>query len=271
MFVLFNGSIIPDHELKISIYDRGFQYGDGIFETMFATNGRIRNMANHLDRLKRGCKALEMTSPDTDVLEELLEKLLLKNRLEEGRLKLLVWRKAGGAYQPTSHDANVLAYAVGDTWNPFKSADKAGICMSARKQVDRLSPYKTMSALCYVKAALEMQERGLDEIILLNQAGHLCEGHNSNLFWYSEGTFFTPADDTGLVQGTMRKSILRYLKDANIPVTCPAVYPNELDTADVIFTANASGITYIHSLDSLQVSNSDLDKVTKILTPLLQP
>jgi branched-chain amino acid aminotransferase/4-amino-4-deoxychorismate lyase len=245
MFLVYNGTLITETSFTLSTNDRAFQYGDGFFETIRYEQQRLQNWPDHTDRIQEGLSALHLTFPDSvsiDTLPQLIDQLLTANQLQlqTARIKVQIWRQPGGLYTPTTHQANVLISArLGQPFT-LSQRTKVGIFDAVRLSSSPVSGIKTLNALPYVLAGLAKLENQSDDMILLDQSGHLAECIASNLFWFSGNQLITPSLATGCINGITRRRLLRAFPDAQEGLFTS----DDLVSADAVFAANVAGLQF---------------------------
>lgn len=246
LFINFNGEIVPADTKLITVDNRAFRYGDGLFESMRMTKGQLKFADLHADRLQRGMKALkieEYSQIDAWFLKEKAGDLSMRNKSKNGRLRLTVYRDAGGLYTPSQ---NKMGYCL-----EFQPLDENRYLLNTRgllvdiftelyKPCNYLSNIKTCNSLVYVMAGLYKTQNKFDEVFLLNQNGYLCEAGSSNVFVWYKNNLYTPSLSEGCVEGVMRQVIIDLAKKLNIPVTEAQINPEILYEADEVFLTNAS-------------------------------
>ncbi len=246
----YNGTYLFENDFTIGLNDRAFQYGDGLFETLAVRNGSIKFLSAHFDRLKMGCKAIDLILPDfftKEYLEILIFELIHKNNLQGNcRIKLMVWRKEGGLYTPDYNDINFLIKAH-DLSFDYEYSIKSWRCYHQFRLSETLiSPYKTLNALPYVLASNYKKQHKLDEVVLLDQEGNVAEASASNLFWIQDNDLFTPSLKTGCKKGIIRAQIKKIASDYGYAWN--EVLLNDITTlqnADAIFVANVCSVGVI--------------------------
>lgn len=257
--LLYNGALQESAALPLP--NRGLAFGDGFFETLIFTDGRLRLAPDHHARMQRAAAALYLTLPGplatTEALETTLARLAQANELPAARLRLQLWRAGGGRYTPTTDAAEWLAtaesFAADDS--PVSTADFAQDTQSIHSP---LSFCKGPQAWLYVRAACERQQRGLDEIILCDAAGHVAEAGAAAIFWLKNDVLFTPALETGCVAGVRRAQVLRAARAAGVACREGLFGREELLAADAAFTANVAAVRVIQRLGSMDFSESRL-------------
>lgn len=263
--VFLNDRLVPEEKAVVSVFDRGFLYGDGLFETMRVENGLPLHWQKHMDRLKRGAEFLKLQLRHSE--EQLLafaKELIAKNEMPQAVLRLTLSRGVGlrgyspvGATSPTLvmtlHPATVIDPENPRCWNCVTSTT-----VRLSKQ-DPLSQFKTANKLPQVLARAEAEAANADEALLLNTDGDLAEGTSSNLFWISKGVVHTPSLSCGVLPGITRSLVLERCVKAGIPVNEVCDAPKALFEADGVFmTLSTLGLVEVGSLDGKPLKRSPL-------------
>lgn len=256
MTVYLNGAFLPDTQASVPVSDRGFLYGDALFETVRAYDGRLFLWDAHMDRLLQGAQALRLRLPETPgQLHAAAAELLRRNQLSNAVLRLTVSRGSGprgysirGAHNPTvvitSHPAPPLTDAIPPAWNLHTARHRlpAG---------DPVARFKTASKLLHVLARAEAEEAGADEALLLNTDGHLAETSAANLFWIHENTILTPHLDAGGLAGVTRAFVIDLIRTAGWPLHETLAPPTALLNASGAFiTVSTLGVVPVASIDN---------------------
>ncbi|MGZ3768007.1 MAG: aminotransferase class IV, partial [Mucilaginibacter sp.] len=252
LFINFNGELLPAESRLLTIANRAFNYGDGLFESMRLMKGQLKFADLHSDRLQRGMKALKIdgySQMDTWFLKEKVEQLAARNKIKHGRLRLTVYRESEGLYSPTQ---NKMGYCLElqPLDEPRYFLNDKGLIMDIftdlAKPTNYLSNIKTCSSLVYVLAGIFKAQNKLDDTFLLNQNGFLCETGSSNVFVWYKSHLYTPALSEGCVEGVMRQVVIKLAKQADIPFTEAQINPDILYEADEVFVTNATkGIQWV--------------------------
>lgn len=258
----FNNQEIDFEDLNLSFDDRGFRYGDGLFETMAVFDHRVRFLKEHYERMKKGAEMLRCNLDvlPFDNLERICSNLLMAQKTGEyWKMKLFVWRKGNGLYQPFSSEINYLVFVEPTPAPAFRTIENIDFSRKAINLYTPYSPLKTMSALKYVIAGLEVEEKKLDEIIIQDHEGNVSESLYSNIFMKKNNIYFTPPVSTGCVEGVMRNCLMETLKTQNFQISEKPFTVDDLMKAESVFLTNALGVKHI-----LKIRNSSFTADTMI-------
>lgn len=252
VYINFNGEILPADSVLLTIANRAFRYGDGLFESMRLMKGKLKFPELHAERLQKGMKALKIdgySQADSWFLKEKVEEIARRNKIKHGRLRLTVFRDAEGLYAPTQ---NKMAYCleIQPIEEPRYFLNERGLIMDVYTELPKplnwLSNIKTCNSLIYVMAGIYKQQNKLDDVFLINQNRFLCEANSSNIFVWYQNHLYTPALSEGCVEGVMRRVVIQLALDNNIPVTEAQINPEILNQADEVFLTNATkGIQWV--------------------------
>lgn len=251
----FNGSVCAEGELLFPVSERILRYGDGLFESMRAFNGKIMWLAEHYNRLYSGARLLQLPLEDALSFEHFSEQahyLLASNAYKNARLRFCVYRKGDGFYAPEKNTTGYFIEATESSEPQYsfnESGMKLGVYTGQFKSCNSLSNYKTNNALLYVLAGLYKNEQQLDECLILNQKGCVAEVISANIFTVKKGEMYTPAANQGCIMGIMRKKIIELAHQQSIEVNECFLTLDDLLGADEIFLTNASrGIQWVDNL-----------------------
>jgi branched-chain amino acid aminotransferase/4-amino-4-deoxychorismate lyase len=259
MFIFYNTLLQESKPLQDLLLNRSFLYGDGLFETMIYSQGKVKFLADHYQRLVAGMTAMGMIIPaelTVPFITSAVDELIKRNRFEKKvRIKLHVWRKPGGVYTPTT---NGIEFYITTNQHIAASLVKEKVLFyeEVRLHFSKISSYKTCSALPYVLAGVARNETQADDMILLDVYGHVAECIASNLFWLNAGKLYTPSLQTGCVAGVMRKQVLKKAAALQIPTIEGLFTTSDLLQAEAVFCCNAAGIQSIAQIEEKQFSAS---------------
>ena len=261
-----NGSLTSNTLETISIHNRGLNYGDGLFETLRVSAGKVLFWEDHYFRLMASMRILRMEIP-MNFTQEYLEKLVLDTiDSQEGnhktfRAKILVWRKDGGLYTPSSNDIN-FAITCSVIEQPFYMLSENNCEVELFKDhyltSGLLSTLKTNNKIINVLGSIYAKENDYQNCLLLNEKKMVVESLNGNLFLVKGETIKTPPLADGCLKGIMRKQILSMFdKMLDYDFVEASISPFELQKADELFTTNVvSGITSITKYRKKEYDNT---------------
>jgi branched-chain amino acid aminotransferase len=252
-YILHNDEFVPADQPILTAHNRGFRYGDGLFESMRMCNGKLKFAEQHADRLKAGMKALKIEGGnllDEYFLRQKTAELCKKNKFRENvRFRLSLYRAGDGLYTPANNKSGYVLEASALTENNYE-LNKKGLIVDVydelTKQINKLANYKTSNSLLYVMAGLYKKQHRLDEAFILNQNGFLCESISSNVFVVYNQQVYTPALSEGCIAGVMRGVVMNIAKMNNISMVEAQINPEVLKEADEVFVTNAvAGIRWV--------------------------
>lgn len=260
MKALYNQQEIDTESFSLPITNRGFQYGDGFFETMIFHEGNVKYAQFHAQRIAKAMKILGLISTieyDEGWLQEKIA--YLTNGHHYARCKLTIWRQEGGLYAPSNNNAEILLTVQPmPEPQPLAAVENIAIAQSVRLQPSSTSGFKSLSALNYVLAGQEKQNRRLEEVLLLDQNGNIAEASSANIFWKKGEHYFTPSPATGCIEGVRRAAILTYLSQHQIPFSEVLEKPATLAAAESIYLCNVSQIRHIKKFQKILYNLTDL-------------
>jgi len=236
------GRYLPLAEASLSIEERGFRFGDGVFETLRVAHGIPLFLEEHLARLHDGLATLRIPPPaEPETLEHICHRLIQQNAMAEGVLRLSVSRGIGSrGYLPSLLPATSPPTVVAEVsaLPPTLTAPLRIIVSNWRKPSPHALPvqHKLMQGLNSTLARMEAADAGADEALLLNDAGECCEFSSSNLFWLRGSTLYTPAPECGLLMGITRQ---RLMVQWPSPVIETRIKPDDLCHADAVIATNS--------------------------------
>ena len=262
MIVFLNGQFVPEEQAMVSVFDRAFLYGDGLFETMRVINGKPFRWWDHMERLHKGGDFLGIKIPfGCKSLEKFATELIAQNKMPDALMRLTVSRGVGPrGYSPKGADKPTLVM----TMHPAPLAPNSGpvrwklVTGSLRLPAgDALAQFKTANKLAQVLARAEADAAGADEAVLLNTDGHVVEGASSNLFWIEGKTVLTPPLTDGLLAGVTRAVTIEICQSLSLPLAERAVTPEQLRRADGVFlTLSSIGVAEAIALDGATLATS---------------
>lgn len=279
-YLVNNGHFILSNTPIMRAGNRGFQYADGLFESIRVIHGKPLFLSDHLNRLFEGANALQLHLPETwsiAFFEDLFQKLIALNNITSGRARLSVFRAFGGNYLPLEKDVEYLLELYPMEEEAFE-LNKNGLAVDTYeneiKHNTHLANFKTLNAQLYVLARIDASSRNLDDALLLNDAKHIIEASSSNLFFVKNEQLYTPPLADGAVGGIMRMQLINLAIELGVPVFECHITPALLLDADEIFLSNAiKGIQWVVSFRNKRyfhkLSNYLLSQLNVLATNLV--
>ncbi|MCL2390828.1 MAG: branched-chain-amino-acid transaminase [Endomicrobia bacterium] len=272
MKIYLDGKLVEKEDAKISVFDHGLLYGDGIFEGIRAYNGRVFRLKEHLDRLWMSAKAINLTIPMTKAeMEKAVIKTLLANKITEGYIRLIVTRGCGDLGldpRKCTEPPSVIVIADKITLYPEELYEKGGevITVSTRRiRPDSLSPnVKSLNYLNNIMAKMEATRAGVMEAIMLNAEGYVAECTGDNIFIVKNGILYTPPASEGALIGITRDAAIELAKNKlKISVKEERMTIYNVYTADECFlTGTAAEIIPVVCADSREIGDGKPGKIT---------
>ena len=275
--IFLNGEIVSGDRAKVSVLDRGFLYGDGVFETMRTYGGKIFHLEDHLDRLFRSANLLQLGLPWTrSWLESSIKSTLAANAPgEDVLIRLTVSRGVGrdGLDPPKNAEPTIVIAVrplpeIGEV--AFKNGRKAAIVSTRRNSIESLNPAaKTLNFLNNILAKIEARKLSADEAIMLNGDGKVTEATVGNIFCVKNKLLSTPPDADGILPGVTRKIVAELAAANDIRCEEKSLWPDDLLGADELFlTMTSVGIMPITAIDGLVVGTGEAGAITRKLHEL---
>lgn len=271
--VYIDGVYYPKSQAKVSVYDHGLLYGDGVFEGIRAYNGIVFKLKEHISRLYRSAHALRLKIPLTEEeMTKAVVETLRKNNLRDAYIRLVVTRGVGDLGLDPRKCPNPSIIIITDTISIMSSEAKekgisTAITWVRRNPVDTTThEIKSLNYLNSVLAKMEATAYGVDEAIGLDKTGLISEGVGENLFIVKDGKVFTPPSSTGALAGITAKLATEFAKNLGYTVAEANITPFQLFTADeVFFTGTAAEVVPIREVNKRQIGNGKPGPVTKKL------
>ncbi|MBO8179035.1 MAG: branched-chain-amino-acid transaminase [Archaeoglobus sp.] len=272
LLVYIDGEFVPENEAKISIFDHGFLYGDGVFEGIRAYNGRVFRLKEHIDRLYDSAKAIDLEIPLTkEEFMEIILETLRKNNLRDAYIRPIVTRGVGdlGLDPRKCQKPSIIVITkpwgklYGDLYERGLTAVTVGV---RRNSFDALPPnIKSLNYLNNILAKIEANAKGGDEAIFLDRNGYVSEGSGDNIFVVKNGAITTPPTINNL-RGITREAVIEIINKLGIPFRETNIGLYDLYTADEVFvTGTAAEIAPIVVIDGRKIGDGKPGEITRKL------
>lgn len=239
-YAYVNGRFLPGSEATVSIFDRGFLYGDGVFETMRVYDGKIFRLYKHLQRLLHGLKVLEIGPKiGQEELRATLLDLVERNKLKEGMVRIYVTRGPNDSIVTAQEPWQPTVVAV-TKQRSTTAVDLRAVISSIRLDASsKLQGIKSANRLSYEIAKHEARNAGFSDALLLNGAGRVVEFTTSNIFVVKNGELFTPPLGDGPLPGITRDLVLTIAAKLGIPAYELGFGTEIFSEADEVFATNS--------------------------------
>ncbi|MGE5575089.1 MAG: branched-chain-amino-acid transaminase [Ignavibacteria bacterium] len=271
--VYIDGEFYPKSEAKISVYDHGFLYGDGVFEGIREYNGIVFKLKEHIDRLYRSAHAIMLQIPLTkEEMTKAVIETLRKNKMKDSYIRLIVSRGLGDLGLDPRKCPKPTVIVITDTINiKAGNAKEVGITTMfswvRRNPVDATThEIKSLNYLNSVLAKIEANANGVDEAICLEASGCIAEGVGENIFIVKDGELFTPPTSTGALAGITADVVADVCAKLGLDLIITNLTPFMLFTADeAFFTGTAMEMVPIREVNKRIIGNGKPGPLTKKL------
>lgn len=272
LLVYIDGKFVPESEARISVFDHGFLYGDGVFEGIRAYNGRVFKLREHLDRLYDSAKAIDLKIPvSKDEFADIILETLRVNKLRDAYIRPIVTRGVGDlGLDPRKCEKPtiiVITREWGKLYGDLYEEGLVAVTVTTRRNaIDALPPnIKSLNYLNNILAKIEANAKGGDEAIFLDHNGYVSEGSGDNIFVVKNGAISTPPVINNL-RGITRAVVVEIIKKLEIPFEETNIGLYDLYTADELFvTGTAAEIAPIVKIDGRIVGDGKPGRITKML------
>lgn len=273
MKVWINGTYFDKEDAKVSVFDHGLLYGDGVFEGLRSYSGNVFKLKEHLIRLYESAAAILLQIPySLDELTNHVNEALKTNEIVDGYIRLVVTRGSGtlGLDPHNCHDPQVIIIVDKIKLYPQEYYDKGLEIITAstmRNHPNALSSrVKSLNYLNNIMAKVEGTQAGCVEALMLNHNGHVSECTADNIFLVKNGVLSTPSVDAGILEGITRQTVIDLAREGGLEVVESVLSRHDVYVADECFlTGTAAEIAPIVKVDQRQIGSGQPGPVTKQL------
>ncbi|MBS4007645.1 MAG: branched-chain-amino-acid transaminase [Clostridium sp.] len=271
--IYLNGKYVQEEDAKISVFDHGFLYGDGVFEGIRAYGGKVFKLDEHLIRLYESAKSILLDVPESyqEMRESVLE-TIRQNKLTDAYIRVVVSRGTGdlGLDPRKCHKATTVIIVSSITLFPAELYEKGlqVITVATRRNVpDAFDPQiKSLNYLNNILVKIEANRAGVLEAIMLNGQGYVAEGTADNIFIFRKGKLLTPPPYVGALCGITREVIIDLALKAGIPLEERPFTRHELYVAEECFmTGTAAEVIPVIEVDGRRIGSGTPGSVTRQL------
>ena len=272
--IFMNDRLVPEDEAKVSVFDHGLLYGDGVFEGLRSYSGTVFRLDAHLDRLWASARAICLEIPlSKAAVAKAVNDTLAANKLSDGYVRLVVTRGAGSFGLDPNRSANPQVIVIADTISLYprefyEQGLKIVTAATQRVQSAALSPrIKSLNYLNNIMAKLEGLRAGCVEALMLNHKGEVAECTGDNVFVVRSGVLLTPPPDAGILEGITRNAVMELARAAGIDCREATLTRHDLYTADECFlTGTAAEVIPVVDIDGRMIGAGTPGPITKQLT-----
>ena len=272
MIIYIDGKFLPDDQAKISVFDHGFLYGDGVFEGIRAYNGKIFRLKEHLDRLFDSAKTIDLKPPmSKEELTEIICEVLRKNNLNDAYIRPIITRGYGDLGLDPRKCPKPSVVVIATSWGAmygdlYEKGLKAVTVSIRRTPAEALPPnVKSLNYLNNILAKIEANYKGGDEAIFFDTNGYISEGSGDNLYVVKNGEIITPPTLNNL-RGVTRSVLIETAKSLGITVKEQNIGYFDIYTADeMICTGTAAEVAPITWVDGRTIGSGKPGPVTRQL------
>jgi branched-chain amino acid aminotransferase len=270
--VNINGEVKPGDAPVISLDNRAFHYGDGLFESLRIVDGKACFIDAHWARMSTGAELLRITLPkqlDRTSFERWITELAVRCGLSNARCRFTLYRGGGGHYRPESNEG-MFTIEMKPVEHPTYTVNEEGLMVDIwpeiRKPINELSKHKTLNCQYYIMGALWAQQRGLGDCLLQNERGNIIESSSGNLFIVSNSVLYTPSLSDGCLGGVMRAQVINLALANGIKVYECSLNPQNLLAADELMFTNAiRGIQWVGAYRTKRYTHRMANTITGLL------
>lgn len=273
-YVYLNGKFIKSDEANISVFDQGFLYGDGIFESFRSIADQLYHFPQHYQRLVQSAQALNYPVACSQAdLEKILIELRQRNQLNNAYYRITITRGKGDIGFARSIENHLTVLVIGREFKGFsphhyEQGIQLQLAQTRRNAPEAISPkIKSISNLNSLLGKLEAKAAGAFEVIMLNNKDHICEGAASNIFWAKGQWVFTPDVSTGLLEGVTRSTIMRLCEEKlNLRVISGEFKLQDLKYSDEVFiTSTSLEIMPVVKVDGFTINQGQVGAIARNL------
>jgi len=273
MLIYCDGKFVDSQEAKISVFDHGFLYGDGIFEGIRAYNGKVFKLKEHIDRLYESANSILMNIEISrrEMMDIVLE-TVRKNNLTDAYIRLVVSRGVGdlGLNPKKCSKVQIVCIAGSITLYPqsmYENGMEIITASTRRNAIDAVNArIKSLNYLNNILAKIEANRAGVEEALMLNQQGYVCEATGDNIFIVKDGKLYTPPVWAGALKGITRDTVIELALEDGIPVAEDLFTLHDVYTADECFlTGTAAELIPVTCVDSRVISDGKPGPIFKQL------
>ena len=273
LWIYLNGEYVSEEEAKISVFDHGFLYGDGVFEGIRAYGGKVFKLEEHLKRLYDSARAIALKIPlSKEEMKGKVLETLRRNKLKDAYIRLVVSRGKGDlGLDPLKcphPEVIIIAHKISIYPEELYEKGLEVVVVSTRRNIpSALDPcVKSLNYLNNILAKIEANYKGVPEAIMLNKDGYVAECTGDNVFIVKNKVLITPPTWVGTLKGITRDVVIHLARKEGIPVREEVFTPAELYASDECFlTGTAAEVIPVTRVDGRIIGEGKVGEITKKL------
>ena len=271
--VYINGEFVPQAEAKISVFDHGLLYGDGVFEGLRSYGGKVFRLREHIARLYESAKAIWLEIPMAqDAMGDAVKEAVRVNKIDDGYVRLVVTRGAGTLGLDPNRCSNPQVIIIADAISLYPKELYDNGLEIVTVSVQRTHPaalnprIKSLNYLNNILAKIEGLQAGCIEALMLNHKGEVAECTGDNIFLVRHGVLYTPPLDAGILAGVTRDAVIELAREAGIEVREATLSKHDVYIADECFlTGTAAEVVPVVKVDSRTIGTGKPGPMTRDL------
>ncbi|MBW9220936.1 branched-chain-amino-acid transaminase [Methanothermococcus sp. SCGC AD-155-M21] len=270
MKIYLNGKFVDKEDAKVSVYDHGLLYGDGIFEGIRVYDGVIFKLKEHIDRLYDSAKSIILKIPHSkEEMEKIVVDTVKINNLRDAYIRLVITRGIGDLGLDPEKCPEPTVFCIAEPMKPLLGDSGIRVITSSirRLPVDVLNPaVKSLNYLNSILAKIQANYAGVHEAFLLDSEGYVAEGTGDNIFVVKNGVIKTPPLSSSVLKGITRDVVTDLAKDMGYSILEERLTLHELYVADELFiTGTAAELVPVIEIDGRVINNGNIGEITKSL------
>lgn len=271
--IWLDGKLVEKENAKISVYDHGLLYGDGVFEGIRVYSGKIFEVEAHLDRLWASARAIRLTIPiSREEFRAAMEQTVKVNNFTDCYIRAVITRGVGYLGISPANCAKPSVFIIADTITMYpKEMYENGMAIITasviRNHPNALSPrIKSLNYLNNILGKIEAIDAGVPEAIMLNHEGNVAECTGDNIFIVRKGQVQTPTTADGILEGITRQCVLQLCENLKVPFIEKTLQRHDLYIADECFlTGSAAEVIPVTKIDGRVIGDGKVGQVTRKL------
>ena len=269
--VYLNGSYLDENDAKISVFDSGFLYGDGVFESLRVYHKQCKFLDQHYHRLLNSAKIMNyLISFSEEELKSVIDELISRNNLDDAYIRITLTRGQSKIGFGKSISDNQTIFIIAKEHKPldenlYKNGVKLAVADTRRNAPEAVNPQiKSISNLNSLLGKLEIKKKEVFEVVMLNSKDIVTECAAANIFWVKDQNVFTPDVTTGLLEGVTRSSIIEICEENGIELKTGHFTMAHILAADEVFISSTSlEVMPVKQIDKQKISDGNVGPMTK--------